>query len=64
MLANFPIEYLDNESMRPMYFSHKGYFEKGKEKNHTIIRGFGLDDSVIDPKKKEKCGQEPKKTHW
>ena len=23
MLANFPLKYLDNEKMRPMYFSHK-----------------------------------------
>ena len=23
LLSNFPIKYLDNENMRPMYFSHK-----------------------------------------
>ena len=24
-LANFPVKYLDNEKMRPMYFSYKRY---------------------------------------
>lgn len=36
LLANFPIKYLDNESMRPMYFSHK-------KTEKTIIYGFGLE---------------------
>jgi len=38
LLANFPIKYLDNEMMRPMYFSHK------KHPRHTILYGFGLDE--------------------
>lgn len=40
MLANFPVKYLDNENMRPMYFSHKRY-AKGSE-NETLLYGFGL----------------------
>lgn len=34
MLSNFPIKYLDNDHMRPMYFSHKT--------TETKIYGFGL----------------------
>ena len=34
-LANFPIKYLDNEDMRPMYFSHA-------KTDDTIIHGIGL----------------------
>ena len=37
MLANFPIMYLDNEEMRPMYFSHK-------KNEKTKIFGFGLEE--------------------
>ena len=37
LLANFPVKYLDNELMRPMYFSHK------KNHKYTILYGFGLD---------------------
>ena len=36
-LANFPVKYLDNEDMRPMYFSHA----KTKETN---MYGMGLRD--------------------
>lgn len=36
MLANFPIKYLDNEKMRPMYFSHK------KIEGTTTLYGFGV----------------------
>ena len=36
LLANFPVKYLDNEDMRPMYFSHKTSEEK------TIMFGFGI----------------------
>ena len=35
MLANFPIKYLDNEEMRPMYFAHK-------PNAVTTLFGFGL----------------------
>lgn len=36
MLANFPMIFLDNEEMRPMYFSHRP--------NHlTKLFGFGLE---------------------
>ncbi len=37
LLANFPIKYLDNEHMRPMYFSHRQHPDR------TILYGFGLD---------------------
>ena len=37
LLANFPIKYIDNEDMRPMYFSHC------KNPKTTILYGFGLD---------------------
>lgn len=43
LLANFPIKYLDNEMMRPMYFSHK------KNENQTILYGFGLDQISTEP---------------
>ena len=36
MLANFPLKYLDNERMRPMYFSHANI--QGK----TVLYGFGV----------------------
>ena len=39
MLANFPIKYLDNENMRPMYFSHP---KISSVENQTIMYGFGL----------------------
>jgi predicted acylesterase/phospholipase RssA len=42
LLANFPIKYLDNEHMRPMYFSHR------QNADRTILYGFGL-DQVEDP---------------
>ena len=35
MLSNFPIKYLDNENMRPMYFSHQ-------PNKLTKLYGFGL----------------------
>ena len=41
-LANFPVKYLDNEKMRPMYFSYKRY-PKNSE-NETILYGFGVHD--------------------
>ena len=50
MLSNFPIEYLDNEKMRPIYWSHP----KSKTTN---IYGFGLNyvqDSSYEAKKKKK----------
>jgi predicted acylesterase/phospholipase RssA len=37
LLANFPIKYIDNEEMRPMYFSHQ------KNPKNTILYGFGLE---------------------
>ena len=37
LLANFPIKYLDNQLMRPMYFSHQ------KSDQYSILYGFGLD---------------------
>lgn len=43
MLANFPMKYLDNEDMRPMYFAHK-------TTSNTKIFGFGLDE-IIEPNK-------------
>jgi predicted acylesterase/phospholipase RssA len=42
LLANFPIKYLDNEHMRPMYFSHR------QDASKTILYGFGL-DPIPDP---------------
>ena len=39
MLANFPVKYLDNEKMRPMYFAHPKI--NGGD-NETILHGFGL----------------------
>ena len=36
MLANFPIDCIDNEEMRPMYFSHV------KDSTNTIMYGVGL----------------------
>ena len=43
MLANFPIKYLDNELMRPMYFAHPRIVKKkDTDENYTIIEGFGL----------------------
>ena len=43
MLANLPMKYLDNESMRPMYFAHKST-------ELTRFFGFGLDEiPVPDP---------------
>ena len=38
-MANFPVKYLDNENMRPMYFSHPK-IDEGE--NKTIMYGFGL----------------------
>lgn len=35
MLANFPIDYIDNNVMRPMYFSHV-------KDHNTITYGVGL----------------------
>ena len=46
MLANFPIKYLDNEKMRPMYFA----YPKTKK---TILYGFGL-NQISDPAYTEK----------
>jgi hypothetical protein len=37
MLANFPIQYLDNEEIRPFYFSHA-------KNDKTHIFGFGLEE--------------------
>ncbi len=53
MLANFPMEYFDNENIRPMYFSRKCHYEAGK--NNTRIVGFGLEEiedpiAVVEPK--------------
>lgn len=36
LLSNFPIKYLDNESVRPIYFRHM------KVRSKTKIFGFGL----------------------
>jgi hypothetical protein len=41
LLANFPMMYLDNEEMRPMYFAHK-------PNEKTITFGFGLEDRSKD----------------
>ena len=38
LLANFPVKYIDNEDMRPMYFSHC------KNAENTILYGFGLEE--------------------
>ena len=46
MLSNFPIEYLDNERMRPMYWSHP-------KRKTTEIYGFGLNE-VKDPAYEER----------
>jgi predicted acylesterase/phospholipase RssA len=57
VLANFPIKFLDNESVRPFYFSH-GKTEK------TRIFGFGLnklneaEDSEIAAKKEKMASEE------
>lgn len=54
MLANFPVKYLDNEDMRPMYFSHK-------KTESTIMYGFGINglkDSEEDKKIFSKDGRE------
>lgn len=37
MLANFPMMFFDNESMRPMYFTHKS-------NENTRVAGFGLEE--------------------
>lgn len=42
MLANFPVKFLDNEKMRPMYFS----FIKNDK---TSFYGFGLNQLAQDP---------------
>lgn len=42
MLANFPIIFLDNEEMRPMYFSHKPNAK-------TRLFGFGLEQITEKP---------------
>lgn len=42
MLANFPIIFLDNEQMRPMYFSHK-------PNQLTRLFGFGLEQVTEEP---------------
>ena len=49
MLANFPIKYLDNEEMRPMYFAHK-------PNAVTTLFGFGLrelEEKVVTMTKEE-----------
>lgn len=38
-LANFPIKYLDNEDMRPMYFSHV-------KTAQTFIYGIGFATNI------------------
>jgi hypothetical protein len=38
-LANFPIKYLDNEDMRPMYFSHA-------KTSKTLMYGIGLKTDI------------------
>ena len=48
MLANFPIKYLDNDKMRPKYFSHE------RSKENTILYGFGLHSIGKEAEKKEK----------
>ena len=44
-LSNFPIKFLDNESVRPMYFSHMS-------SNKTRIFGFGLEEVTEEEKEK------------
>ena len=44
MLANFPLKYLDNEKMRPMYFSHKRIKKEEDSDNYTVLYGFGLEE--------------------
>jgi predicted acylesterase/phospholipase RssA len=41
LLANFPIKYFDNDTIRDTYFSHMTC--KDEKKNKTILLGFGLD---------------------
>ena len=41
MLANFPIKYFDNDSIRDTYFYHVSC--KTSSKYKTILLGFGLD---------------------
>ena len=43
MLANFPLKYLDNEKMRPMYFSHKRVKKEEDPEKYTVLYGFGLE---------------------
>ena len=52
MLANFPLKYLDNEKMRPMYFSHKRIKKEEDPENYTDLYGFGLEEHV------EECEEE------
>ena len=50
MLSNFPIKYLDNEKIRPMYFAHP-------KTEKTILYGFGLNyipDKEFEEEKEEK----------
>ena len=54
MLANFPIKYLDNEDMRPMYFAHK-------PNEHTTLFGFGLREVEAEEKPQEEVDAENKK---
>ena len=46
MLANFPIKYLDNQEMRPMYFAHK-------PNAVTTLFGFGLREMEEEHKKSD-----------
>ena len=51
MLANFPVKYLDNKKMRPMYFAHPKI--NGGD-NETILYGFGL-NSLAEKTPEEKA---------
>ena len=49
-LSNFPIKYLDNEKIRPMYFSHP-------KTEKTVLYGFGVNkipDEDFEKYKKDK----------
>ena len=59
MLSNFPVKYLDNEKMRPMYFAHPK-IDGGD--NETILYGFGLNAlAEKTPEEKAKMSEAVKK---
>lgn len=53
-LANFPVKYLDNEDMRPMYFSHA-------KTKLTTIYGLGLKTYITETQEQKKLKDRAKK---